>query len=287
MVRKRNPLITEDRFYKPDLRDFSPRNGEVSKVVLHCTGGRIVQLAMDHHFGTGLDTNKLNDLTCDPDKSLKVTEYSADFYHKVNSVSTGFVIGYCGERFQTLNEDVRAWSAGIGKAVISLYKKGFLMWSSFRLVDGKLVGAPNGFYDFWCKLYNEAHGRPSNAPIPNNASPLEFTGGDHGPDHIAISIDMVTPPYQRRDARGVRCLGPTAPSYENGSLYTNAQLDSVAGLLRELDSHYPKFERDRGHVLPHSLTSPIERVLGVNINGKTTGYGYDPGETLNWQRLLA
>lgn len=285
-TRGRNPLIP-DNCYRVELTDRSPRLAPVSKVVLHCSGGGIVQDALDTIFGPQLSPQELHRITMDPGESFKVTEHVAHFYAQKNGVSTGFVAGWCGEVIQTMDENFRAWSAGIKANIVALYKKGYAHWSKFRLDKGVLIAAPTGYYKFWEAMYNEARGLPPDHGVPASASPLEFNGGDHGPDHVSISVDFVTPPYQRRDGRGIRCLGPTSPNYPAGALYTLAQVDSVARLVRNFSEYYPDMRKDRAHVMPHSFTSPIERTRCERVNGKLIGYGYDPGEALDWRTLLA
>lgn len=281
-MRKRGNLI-KDSDYRVDPQDSSQRTRDVDMVVLHCTGGGIVQKAIDKIIGPKPTSVQLNALVRQDELSHKVVSHAADFYRAVNGVSTHYVIGWRGEILQCLDEDRRAWSAGIDKNVVELYKKGHAEWSWWERDSNKRLfkTAPHGFYGFWDNMYRDMLGLPFDAPIPAKASPLTWTGGAHGPDGRAISIDMLSPPYQRPGRKG-----PALDDcYYDGHLYTKAQFFTLRLLLADIAEAHKKFKMSRATVLPHSFTSPIERVLTVNTDGGKHGYGYDPGR-LDWPAIL-
>lgn len=287
-MRDRGALVLADADYRPDPADSSARTEEVEEVTLHCTGGGIVDKALKKVLGSKTSITNLNALVINTKLSYEVVSVAADFYREVNKVSTTYVIGYCGELIQTLPESRRAWSAGISKEVLGLYKRGFKHWKNYIMVNGVLrPAAPAGYYTFWEGQYAIIKGLRAFESPPDTASPLELSGcHSSGPDQRSISIDLLTPPYQRSNGN-YRCLGPDLPDVygQMGSLYTFAQLKTLRKLLRELATVYPKFAVTRAKVLPHSLTSPIERSLCVSVDGKTLAYGFDPG-ALNWTFLL-
>jgi len=259
---------------------------EISRAVTHCTGGGIVQHSIEKLFGTRPSAKQLDSLLEDPLLSRRHTDYVARYYMAVNEVSTTFVIGCMGELFQTLDEKCRAWSAGISPAVWNTYAQGYRHWSKFTRTGGHLRrNAKPGRYDFWLALLREITG---DKPIDlAEASPLSFFANMRNPDLIGVSIDLVTPPYQRRDERGVRCWGPAHPAYEQNNLYTKAQYATANRLLKDLASAYPQLQLTRRHILPDSFCRPIERHLQVRTkDGTLVGYGYDPGALL-WHKLLA
>ncbi len=265
-----------------DTSDVSSRSKPISKVVLHCTGGGIVDKALKACISAKPTRVQLNAACSKPEISKKLAEYSGRYYSAVNKVSTGAVLGYCGEIVQTADLSKRAWSAGISDIAIALYRRGIGEWSKWlRQPDGSYRrNAPAGFYDFWRQEYEIITG---NSPA-DTASPLEFTGGNHGPDHIAVSIDLLTPPYQRRDLHPP--AGPALDDvYPASSLYTFKQYAALKTVLAELAGKYKTFMPSRGTVLGHSFTSPLERVQSTTIDGVKTGYGFDPGP-LNWELFL-
>lgn len=288
-MRTRNPLI-EKEHYTPDKADSSSRAAEISQVVLHTTGGGLVQKALDL-MHPGKTAAQLHNLLNDPGFSLRILRYAMEYYAAHNGVSTHFIIGYYGEIWQLCDENRRAWSAGIKPRVLQLYQAGYEKWRHFykdslgRLTRDTKPERQNR-YQFWCEMFNEILGAPPAHPIPAAASPLQFTEGPHGPDQISISIDFLAPVYQRHNEFGVRCLGPAHPLYDPGELYSNRQILSMNQLLNELATQYPAFKLDRRHVLPHSFTDPISRHLYVPTKNGSVGYGYDPGP-LPWDRLLA
>lgn len=264
-----------------DSSDVSTRTKPISKIVLHCTGGGIVDKAIKACIATKPTRVQLNAACSKPEISGKLAEYAGRYYAAVNKVSTGAVLGYCGEVIQTSDLSKRAWSAGISDTAIALYKRGFAEWSRWlRQADGSYRrNAPAGFYEFWRQEYEAITG---NSPA-DTASPLEFTGGNHGPDHIAVSIDLLTPPYQHRNPHPP--AGPLLDVYPARSLYTHKQYEALKTVIAELASKHKTFIPSRGTVLSHSFTSPLERVQSVVIDGVKTGYGLDPGP-LNWELFL-
>lgn len=281
-MRKENPL-TGEGFYLPDPQDFSTRAHPIEIVVGHCTGGGIVQQGLNALCGNRPPSvARIHGILDNSGESMRVCRHAVDFYRKVNKVSTTFVIGWHGEIFQTLPEDCRAWSAGIRGDILELYKRGYAYWSKWALSsDGKLQanGDPSR-YRFWEEEYKEIMG-----VFDPKASPLDLCGGTRGPDHVGISVDLLSPPYMQKDERGLRRLGPNHPLYEAGYCYTLPQHARLRELL-ETFRHYPLFKRDRQHVLPHSFTSPLERSYYAQDNqGRWLGWGWDPGK-INWGIVL-
>lgn len=274
-------LLTCATKHMLDTSDVSSRTQPIKEIVLHCTGGSLVDKAIKACIATKPTVVQLNAACMKPEISGKLAEYAGRYYSAVNKVSTGAVLGYCGEIIQTADMTKRAWSAGISDTAIALYKRGIAEWSRWqRQSDGSYHrNAPAGFYDFWRQEYEAITGR---APS-DTASPLEFTGGNHGPDHIAFSVDLLTPPYQHRES--LPYSGPALDVYPTGALYTFKQHHALRAVIREVAEKNAFFKPSRETVLAHSFTSPLERVLSVSQDGSKVGYGFDPGP-LNWELLL-
>jgi len=285
-MRKLSPLVPSGNIYF-DTKDFSNREGhEVDTIVGHTTGGRLVELALAMLEMTttakrlkALESRTLSD---------KVSRHAARFYAAANAMSTTYVIGWHGERYQILPETVRAWSAGIAAADARLYTQGFNEWSKYEYIGGKLTKAKPERYTFWLDMYCTAleidfAALPpfEQAALLRKASPYDLFDG-RNPDLTAISVDFVAPPYMEYDASGVRRKGPNHEMYRFGALpYTEQQHLSFHELAKDIASEYPKYTLTRRRTLPHSATNPLTR----SRVEKGVAWGWDPGD-VNWSLLL-
>jgi len=288
-ARTRNPLVDDDKYY-PDPTDRSSRQGRpVSRVVCHTTGGGVVQKAINALWDGKVTAERL----ADPEQCELITKYAVNYYRKGNGVSTTYVLGWWGDMWQTLDEDVRAWSAGMSSTHISAYNRGFRYWNNYESIlvgkKRKLIQARTmGLYQWWAEEYKAITGEMPR----DNASPLEFFAGDPNPDLAGISIDFLAPPTMTRNSDQRRVLGPQRSDWKlwsGADLYTRYQYSAFNLLCRELCSEYPHMQMDRRHVLTHSVTDPLSRVQFQPNGFETVGYGYDPGETWNlrWDWMLS